>query len=105
MTPPPTPAYAQVLRVVVVGWFAAVFALALWAAWSVFGAAAANPECAERDCRRYERVGDWFAVLTGPDLLAASLTFTGVVIAGWAVFALPWVVYAWWLRRKGPTVP
>jgi len=92
----------QALRVFTIGWFAAVFAAALWVAWAVLAAAAANPDCAERHCKRYERVGDWFAVLTGPDLAIAGLTFTGVVVAGWAAFALPWIACAWWLRRKGP---
>ena len=93
----------QVLRVLILGYFAALFGLALFAAWSVLNAAAANPECAVRHCKRYERVGDWFAVLSGTDLGVASLAFTGVVIAGWAVFALPWVIYAWWLKRRGPS--
>jgi len=95
---------AQVLRVLTLGWFAAVFATALWAAWSVLNAAAANPDCAIRHCKRYERVGDWFSVLTGPDLAIAGLAFTGVVVLGWAIFALPWVIYAWRLRRRGPGV-
>lgn len=97
-------AWANVLRVVTIGWFAAVFGIALWAAWSVLAAAAANPDCVERHCKRYERVGDWFSVLTGPDLAIAGLAFTGVVVLGWAIFALPWAVYAWRLRRRGPGV-
>ena len=64
-------------------------------------AAPANPECAIRHCKRYERIGDWLTVLTGQDLFVASMAFTGVVLADWAIFALPWVAYAWWLRRRG----
>ena len=102
MTAPASmPAWAHAMRVAILAWFAAVFAAAIWAAWSVLNSAAANPECAIRHCKRYERVGDWFTVLTGADLGIAVMAFTGVVVLGWALFALPWVAYAWWLKQRG----
>ena len=72
----------QVLRVFILGYFAALFALALYAAWGALAAAAENPECAVRHCKRYERAGDWVIALSGEPLWAASMSFTGRRRAG-----------------------
>lgn len=95
------PLYAHVLRIFILGYFAALFAAAGFVAWKVLAAAAENPDCAVRDCKRYERVGDWIGALTGDALLAASMSFTGVVVLGMVVFAIPWVIYREVLKRRG----
>ena len=91
----------NLLRLFILGYFAALFALALWVGWRVLAAAAANPDCTEQACRRYEQVGNWTAALDGDVLLAASMSFTGVVFAGMVVFALPWWLYLQILKRRG----
>lgn len=89
------------LRAGILAYFAGLFALALFTAWSVLAATATNPECAIRDCRRYERAGDWMAALSGEALFAAGLSLTGVVVLGTALFALPWLVYLRVLKKRG----
>ena len=92
--------WLQVLRVFIVGYFVALFGLAGFVAWSALAAGAANPECAVRDCKRYERVGDWISALSGEALWAASMSFTGVIVLGTLLFALPWAVWGWWVKRR-----
>jgi hypothetical protein len=89
------------LRIAVLGYFAALFGFAFWVAYRVLAAAAQNPDCAVRHCRRYERIGDWMAALDGDVLFAASMSFTGVVVAGLVLFAVPWVIYLQVLKRQG----
>jgi hypothetical protein len=92
----------QVLRILILGYFAALFALAGWVAFSVLAAAAANPDCVERACRRYEQVGNWSAAFEGEVLFAASMGFTGVIVGGVLVFAMPWAAWLWVLKQRAP---
>lgn len=89
------------LRLAILGYFAALFGLAGWVAFEVLAAGAANPDCAARHCPRYERVGDWLGAISGDALFAASMSFTGVVVLGLVIFAIPWVIWLQVLRRRG----
>lgn len=89
------------LRIAILGYFAALFATAFYVAYRVLAAGAANPECATRHCPRYARVGDWMAAMSGESLFAASMSFTGVVVVGLVIFAVPWVIWLQVLRRRG----
>ncbi len=89
------------LRIAILGYFAALFATAFYVAYRVLAAAAANPDCATRHCPRYERVGDWMGAISGEALFAASMSFTGVVVLGLVIFAVPWVIWLQVLRRRG----
>ena len=89
------------LRIAILGYFAALFGLALWVAWRVLAAAAENPDCAVRHCKRYERVGDWMSALNGETLWVASMSMTGVIVVGTVIFALPWIVWREILKRWG----
>lgn len=91
----------NLLRTAILGYFAALFGLAAWVAFAVLAAGAENPDCAARHCPRYERVGDWVGAITGESLFAASLSFTGVVVLGLVVFAVPWVIWLQVLRHRG----
>ena len=95
------PAHLHLLRIGILAYFAALFGAAFFVAWKVLASAAENPDCAIRHCKRFERAGDWFAALTGDALWAASMSFTGVVVLGLVVFAIPWVVYREILKRRG----
>jgi hypothetical protein len=95
----------NLLRVIILGYFAALFGLALWVAFHVLAAAAENPDCAVRHCKRYERAGDWMSALNGEVLFSASVSFTGVVFVGMVVFAIPWLIYLWVLKRTGRLAP
>ena len=89
------------LRIAILGYFAALFATAFYVAYRALAAGAANPECATRHCPRYERVGDWMGAISGEALFAASMSFTGVVVLGTVIFAIPWVIWLQVLRRRG----
>ena len=89
------------LRIAILGYFAALFATAFYVAYRVLAAGAENPECATRHCARYERVGDWMQAISGDALFAASMSFTGVVVVGLVIFAVPWVIWLQVLRRRG----
>ena len=80
------------LRIAILGYFAALFATAFYVAYLVLAAGAENPECGTRHCPRYERVGDWMEAISGDALFAASMSFTGVVVVGLVIFAIPWVI-------------
>ena len=89
------------LRIAILGYFAALFATAFYVAYRVLAAGAANSECSTRHCPRYERVGDWMSAISGEALFAASMSFTGVVVLGTVIFAIPWVIWLQVLRRRG----
>jgi hypothetical protein len=96
-----SPLYIHALRLAVLAYFAALFGLAFWVAFRILAAAAENPDCAVRHCKRYERIGDWMSALNGEVLFSASVSFTGVVVLGLIVFAIPWLVWLQILKRRG----
>jgi len=91
----------NLLRIAILGYFAALFATAFYVAYRGLAAGAENPECITRHCPRYERVGDWMQAISGDALFAASMSFTGVVVVGLVIFAIPWVIWLQVLRRRG----
>jgi len=97
--PPPqlTPSL-RLLRIGVLAYYALVLVLALWAAVSVVRAEA----CGDGGCRGrgVAVVGDWLSAMDPVTLAVASAAFTGVVIAGMVLFAIPWFFYGRHVRRR-----
>ena len=88
----------HLLRFGVLAYYAVVLLLALWAAVSVIGAQA----CGDGACegRGVAVVGDWLSAMDPVTLAVASAAFTGVVIAGMVLFAIPWFFYGRDVRRR-----
>ncbi len=93
----------HLLRVLVIGYVVGLFGLALFAAWSVLRAEVRAEICPQGGCapRGMAALGDWAGAIGGGELALASGAFTGVMILGMALFALPWWAYLVWLKRTG----
>ena len=90
------------LRIGILAYFAVLFALAIWAAWAFLNGVVQAETCPEGACARGAAVvSDWISAIGPVELALAGATFTGVVVLGLALFALPWWGYLVWLKRTG----
>jgi len=93
----------HLLRLGIVAYVVALFGAALWAAWSFLNGVVREASCPDGDCsgRGVAGLSDWLGAVGPGELAAAGLVFTGTVILGMVLFALPWWAYRVWLQWTG----